>query len=589
VLTELAWHREHSPGALAVRSPAPAGWAETTWAELHEDAVSVAAHARDLRGRGRVVVIVDGSAASVATILGFAGAGVDVLLVEENSSYLADPGSAVHRAGASTVIGPATDIGTPHSGRPSGASDSEGACRAPHSERACGTMGAALNRLTYQECRARSGAFRLPAGAPAGEILQLTSGSTGEPRIARQPLRNVRHGGHIYRQLFDLTDADVILAAVPLAHSFGLIGGMAASVMSGAALWTLPRFSIRQLLDGLRGGATVLLGTPLVYRLLAPALRSSAPRATAPRATAPHSTAPRSPRDSLAAGEGATASPFGSSGMSVRTALSSGGPLPADLAAEVSAGLSVTVRQVYGSTEAGLIACQPDPAQCGPAQPGPAGPWPAGAVGVAAPGVRLRIEPDSATSGSAPSNGAAPNGAAPDRTTPGITPDGTAIGQLLVRTPTLFAGYLGAPNPPSGPHGTYPTGDLARIDDRGRLFIVGRKDAFVNVGGRKVSPRRIERILSEYQGLRDVYVYGMAAADQEQRLHAAVVLKPGARIEDIIEFCRSRRLAPYEVPHHVHVMESLPRTGMGKVDRRRVIAATTAGRAGNATHDESEG
>ncbi len=483
MLAELGLRSERSPDAVAVRAGTSAGWAETTWAELHRDALSVASRAHELSRRGPVVVIVDGTAASVATILGLASAGADVLLIEEKSSYLADQGLAIHHVGARIVVGPA-----------SGVDD----------------VPAPLTRLTYGECRAPSGTARLPSGPPAGEILQLTSGSTGEPRVARQPLRNVRHGGRVYQQVFGLTETDVILAAVPLAHSFGLIGGLAASVVSGASLWTLSRFSIRQVLAGLRDGATTLLGTPLVYRLLAPMLRSE------------------------------------SGFPALRTAVSSGGPLSLELAAEVGVGLSSTVRQIYGSTEAGLIAYQPDTGE----------PWPPDAVGVAAPGVRLHIEPDTAVGG-----------------------------QLFVRTPTLFSGYLGAPSPARGDHDSYATGDLARIDDHGRLFLTGRKDTFVNVGGRKVNPRRIERILAEYQGVRDVFVYGMAAPDQEQRLHAAVVLEPGASIEDIVEFCRSRRLAPYEVPHHLHAMDSLPHTGMGKIDQPRVIASA-AGDSGITTHHE---
>jgi len=476
-----------SPGALAIRSGTPSGWTDTTWAELYEDTQSVSMHAPRLRGHGPVVVIVDNTAASAATILGLATAGVDVLLVEENSSYLADPGSVVHHIGAATVVGPAV---------------------------ALRDLPAAMDRLPYEECRARA-KTRPPAGSPEGEILQLTSGSTGEPRAARHPLRNIRYGGYTYQRVFGLASTDEIFAAVPLAHSFGLVGGLAASVVSGARLWTLPRFGIRSVLSGLREGATTLLGTPLVYQLLASALRAER----------------------------------GFPGL--RTALSSGGPLPQHLAAEVSTGLSARVRQVYGSTEAGLIAYQPDSGE----------PWPPGSVGVAAPDVQLRIEP-------------CPPGISSDDGSIGLT-HGAVTGQLVVRSPTLFAGYLGAQDPRNRADGSYATGDLARIDDRGRLYLAGRKETFVNVGGRKVSPRRIERILSGFHGLRDVFVYAAMAPDQEQRLHAAVVLEPTVRAEDVIDFCRSRHLAPYEVPHHVHVLDGLPYTGMGKVDRRRVIAATT--------------
>jgi acyl-CoA synthetase (AMP-forming)/AMP-acid ligase II len=473
VLTELAERGRRSPDKLALRVAVSAGWADTSWSELSDDAMSASAGARRLRGSGPVALLADGTAASAAAIVGLAGAGLDVLLVEAAGSYLADPASAVRQARPSIVVGPAASVRD---------------------------LPAVLDGLTYEELMDGPAPARLPDAGREGEILQLTSGSTGEPRAARQPMHNIRQGGLAYRQVFGLSEADAILAAVPLAHSFGLVGGLTASIVSGASLHTLPRFSISGLLAGLRNGATVLLGTPLLYRLLAPVLRSE------------------------------TAFP------ALRTALSSGGPLPAGLAAEVGAGLRVAVRQVYGSTEAGMIACQPDTGE----------PWPADSVGVAAPGVQLRIEPE-----------------------------GGAPGQLIVRSPTVFSGYLGGPDRAGGAGGEYTTGDLASIDEHGRLFLAGRKDTFVNIGGRKVSPRRIQRIMSEYDGLSDVFVFGVTAADQEQRLHAAVVVNGPTRVEDIIEFCRSRHLAPYEVPHHVHVLDHIPYTGMGKVDRRKVIAATT--------------
>src|SRR2546430_188057 len=154
-----------------------------------------------------------------------------------------------------------------------------------------------------------------PTGTRAGEILQLTSGSTGEPRITRQPLSHVLTGGRLYRRLFAITERDTVLVAVPVAHSYGL-AGLCSALLSGATLVTLPRFSLRTLVAGLYDGATILLGTPLLYRLLTPILSGRGPT--------PH----------------------------LRTALSAGGPMPADTA-DITAALGTPVRQIYGTTEAG--------------------------------------------------------------------------------------------------------------------------------------------------------------------------------------------------------------------------------------------
>lgn len=334
-------------------------------------------------------------------------------------------------------------------------------------------------------------------------MLQLTSGSAGEPKIVRHSSANVWHGGHTYRQLLGLTPADVVVAAVPLAHSFGLVGALTAAVVSGAELRTTRRFQPGRVADALVADGTVLFGTPLVYRLLTPVLRN---RATPAR---------------------------------LRAAVSSGGPLPAELGHQARAVLGVSVRQFYGSTETGLISYQPDP-----------GDEPDTSVGVPAPGVHLRL-----------------TRADPD--------DPAGTGHLSVRTPTLFHGYLGASGPVSTPDGFYDTGDLARVDEAGRLHLLGRKDTFVNVGGRKVNPTRVARVLDEHPGVREVFVFGATDADGEQRVHAAVVLAPGTGPAELAAHCRARGLAPYEVPHELHPLARLPRTAMGKVDRQAVIATVT--------------
>jgi acyl-CoA synthetase (AMP-forming)/AMP-acid ligase II len=457
-------NREREPDGPAVRC----GTDVTTWAELHDTVVAVAGGAAALPA-GPVVVVADGSAAGVATVLGLLVAGVTIALVEEHSSHLTDESSALHRFGAVAVVSP-DGVGT-------------------------GSMAG----WRYRDLFARRAD---PAGGPDGELLQLTSGSTGEPRLARQTLRSALTGARSYRTAFALTHEDSVLLTVPMAHSFGLIGGVLAAVVSGAPLWLLPRFTVRGALDAIAAGATVMLGTPLVYRLLTPVVRPGTSR--------------------------------------MRIALSSGGPLDEELGARAADRLGCPVRQVYGSTETGLMACHP----------ATVADWPAGSVGVAAPGVRLRARE----------------------------------GRVQVRTSTLFLGYAGESMPVSTEDGFYDTGDTGLFGAAGHLFLTGRKESFINVGGRKVNPQRIARILGECPGVRDVYVYGHPARGGEQQVHAAVVLAPPATAADVIAFCRSRRLMPYEVPHRLHPLPALPRSAMGKVSRRAVAEAVAA-----RSSDESEG
>jgi acyl-coenzyme A synthetase/AMP-(fatty) acid ligase len=206
------------------------------------------------------------------------------------------------------------------------------------------------------------------------------------------------------------------------------------------------------------------------------------------------------------------------------------------------------VRQIYGITEAGLVTCVRRSEKT----------WPRGSVGSAAPGVELRIEPAPDT-----------DSAQPDQ----ADEDGGQTGRLLVRTQAMFEGYVGVAGPHLTEDGYYDTGDVVRLDSEGRLTVLGRKESFINVGGRKVNPRRLERILNDHEAVREAYVFGVERADGEQEIHAAVVLDTHT-LFDVVAYCRASSLLPYEVPHHVHVLEQLPRTGLGKVDRQEVLAAT---------------
>ncbi|MEU4210427.1 class I adenylate-forming enzyme family protein [Streptomyces sp. NPDC026206] len=474
-------HAMRAGDRVAVRTRSTATWSTTTWAELRRAALSVAAHLGGAaRPRGPAIVLVDNTPASVASVLGLALAGVDMLLVERENSYLSDERSVVNRLPATAIVCPA-DVQLP---------------ALP-----------GLVQHTFDELTAGPPADDtcLPEN-PRSAVLQLTSGSTGEPKIARQTLGNTLTGGALYRDLHKVTEADTLFAMVPLAHSFGLVGALATALVTGAGLMTMSRFTPGAVLEGLRGGATVLLGTPLVYELIAPVL----------------------PRDAT--------------GTRVRTALSSGGPLTPRLGGAVTERLGVPVHQIYGSTETGLIACQYDRPE----------PWPGNCAGVMAPGVQWRLRTGESS------------WAVHGR------------GRLFVRTATMFLGHQGSTTSPLLDDGFLESGDLVEVDEGGHVTVLARKDTFVNVGGRKVNPRRVERVVAGHPAVREAFVYGRAAArDGEEEIHAALVLHPGADTGEIARFCRSR-LMPYEVPHHIHVIPAVPRTGMGKVDRSKLLDAVRA-------------
>jgi acyl-CoA synthetase (AMP-forming)/AMP-acid ligase II len=468
-----------APHAPAISELTVDGWTTTTNAELCRDIEAVAGQAATLSGP--VIVVLDGSVASVAVVIGLLAGSACVLCLEQGSSHLADPHSVVWTLDGA-VVAPDTEPAVPPADRP---------------------------RLAYRQLLTPSEDRRDVPVAEDGrdpEVMLLASGSPGEPRLVRHRASTLSRGARLYGGVHGYRSSDKVLLPVPIAHSFGLVGGLLAGLVSGAEMLTMPTFSLSGLRSGLAGGATVLLGTPLVYTM-----------------------ASRSLLADLRASD-------------LRVLLSSGGPLAVEVGARIAQGTGKAVRQVYGSTETGLIACRD----------GSDRDWQPGSVGVFAPGVEWRLGD------------------------PGSGPGGRSGRPLTVRTTTMFLGHVGGRDEPTlRDDGFYETGDLVDVSASGEVFVVGRKDTFVNVGGRKVNPRRVERVIRTHPDVADVHVFGMAA-HHEEAVHAVVVPVPGReglRTRDITDFCRTE-LAPHETPHRVHVLPSLPRTAQGNVDPAVVAAIT---------------
>ena len=151
-------------------------------------------------------------------------------------------------------------------------------------------------------------------------------------------------------------------------------------------------------------------------------------------------------------------------------------------------------------------------------------------------------------------------------------------GELLVRGPQIMKGYWKAPEETARVlvDGWLHTGDVARVDEAGWLYIVGRKRDRIVAAGHTVWPTEVEDILLSSP---EVEVAVAVGAPDPLRcntdIQALVVLKKSANPEGVearlIELCRSK-LQPHQVPGRIDVVESLPLTNMGKVDRVAVEA-----------------
>ncbi|MBN0046754.1 long-chain fatty acid--CoA ligase [Streptomyces actuosus] len=149
------------------------------------------------------------------------------------------------------------------------------------------------------------------------------------------------------------------------------------------------------------------------------------------------------------------------------------------------------------------------------------------------------------------------------------------VGELAVRGPNLMKGYWNRPEETAAtvPDGWLRTGDLARRDEDGYLYIVDRKKDLVIRGGYNVYPREIEEVLHEHPAVALAAVLGVPDERLGEEVAAAVVLRPGARAtaEEIQEFVRER-VAAYKYPRKVWLVDALPMGPSGKILKRQITA-----------------
>lgn len=144
-------------------------------------------------------------------------------------------------------------------------------------------------------------------------------------------------------------------------------------------------------------------------------------------------------------------------------------------------------------------------------------------------------------------------------------------GEILVRGPTVMAGYLGDAEETGRAlrDGWLHTGDVGALDPEGRLRVLDRRADLIVSGGENVSPAEVEAVLGEHQEVAEVGVAGLPDPDLGSRVVAWIVSRPGAcpRAEDLQRFCR-QRLAGFKVPKEMRFTAELPRNSSGKLLRR---------------------
>ena len=224
---------------------------------------------------------------------------------------------------------------------------------------------------------------------------------------------------------------------------------------------------------------------------------------------------------------------------SVRLVLSGSAPLAPDLIAAFAERTGIPLHQGYGLTEAAPVVtstlCSEEPR--------------AGSVGSALPGIELRLVD-----------------------TGGVAPEAEDVGEIELRGPNLFSGYW--PDGSGGPdvEGWWATGDVGFLDEAGDLTLVDRVKELVVVSGFNVYPVEVEDVVAEVDGVTEVAVIGVPD-DETGEAVVAYVRAPGADADAVADAVRQRcaeRLARFKQPSRVEVVDELPLTVTGKVQKGRL-------------------
>jgi long-chain acyl-CoA synthetase len=223
---------------------------------------------------------------------------------------------------------------------------------------------------------------------------------------------------------------------------------------------------------------------------------------------------------------------------SLRLVYSAGAPLDAEVSQRFELRYGTPVRQLYGCTEMGAFSINDDGAV----------PETLASVGLPLPGNDVRIV-----------------GAADEELPAG------SVGQVALSGPSLTLGYASADESAQANFrdGRFYPGDIGFIGEDGRLWLQGRTQLFINVGGNKVDPEEVERILTLHEDVADVAVVRAPHHYYGEVVRAVIVPEEGTDIDenDIRRHCREA-LADFKVPKEIVLRDRIPRSPMGKLLRK---------------------
>ena len=343
------------------------------------------------------------------------------------------------------------------------------------------------------------------ADIDATAFIVYTSGTTGKAKGVMLTQRSMLWvTAACWVLVAGLREDDVVLSPLPLFHSYALNLSVLSIIAIGATEHLLERYSTPEVLTKLQSGRfTMMPGVPTMFHYLLEGARTWE----------------------------------GSTFPGVRRFLSAGAILPSALNREFEERFDIELLDGYGITETATMVTMN---------------WPGdgrvmGSCGLPLTGLAVRIVD------------------AEGRDVPA-----THEGELIVRGPNVMQGYLDKPTETAAAlrDGWYHTGDLARSDHNGFLTITGRLKELIIRGGQNIAPGEVEEAVLAYVDVLDCAVLGIPHEHLGEVPIVFVMAREGAVCDPaaLIKHCETL-LSSYKVPHAVHRVDAIPRTGSGKIMR----------------------
>jgi len=337
-----------------------------------------------------------------------------------------------------------------------------------------------------------------------------TSGTTSRPKRVPLTHRNLITSVDNIVNTYQLTSEDASLCVMPLFHVHGLMASVLSTFASGGTVVVPPRFNALTFWNAVRDcDVTWFTAVPTMHQTLLARARKKDGKSRNPDLY-----------------------------KKLRFIRSCSASLPAAAMMEMEKLFGVPVLEAYGMTEAShQMSSNPLP----PDKRLP------GTVGCGT-GVSIAIANEEGT----------------------LQPPGTR-GEVVIQGPNVISGYEDNPeaNASSFTNGWFRTGDEGVLDSEGYLSLMGRLKELINRSGEKISPLEIDEVLLSHPAIAEAVAFATPHSTHGEEPTAAVVVKNPITESDLISHCKEH-LADFKCPRTIYIVDQIPRTATGKIQRRKV-------------------